>query len=82
MRTTTARCIVLVSTILAVLSPAGLLGQSAESSPGINRPVTREEIDRLRSEWESRCGSDESDEEGEAGRGKGKGNGKGKGRED
>jgi len=48
MRTTTAHCIVLVSTILAVLSPAVLLSQSAESSPGINRPVTREEIDRLR----------------------------------
>jgi eukaryotic-like serine/threonine-protein kinase len=39
----------------------------------------REEIDRLRSEWESRCVA-ETDEEGEAGRGNGKGNGKGKGR--
>jgi eukaryotic-like serine/threonine-protein kinase len=40
----------------------------------------REEIDQLRSEWESRCVAEGDD--GEAGQGKGKGNGKGKGRED
>ncbi len=44
----------------------------------------REEIDQLRSEWESRCVADESEDEGEAGRGNGKGKekGKGRGRED
>jgi serine/threonine protein kinase len=39
----------------------------------------REEIDELRSEWESRCVADERGDEGEAGPGKGKGKGKGKG---
>jgi hypothetical protein len=38
----------------------------------------REEIDRLREEWQRRCAPDEGD--GEAGRGNGKGKGKGKGK--
>jgi Protein kinase domain len=40
----------------------------------------REEIDQLRSEWESRCVQE--DEEGQAGRGNGKGSGKRKGGDD
>jgi eukaryotic-like serine/threonine-protein kinase len=40
----------------------------------------RDEIDQLRSDWESRCVADEADDEGEAGS-PGKGKGKGKGRE-